>query len=71
MEVTSKITPATHPGLLGICLSGAGPTILALATDGFDRIAEDARKLFLEQGVQVDWKLLDIVKEGRSVEYAK
>ena len=71
MEVTSKITPATHPGLLGICLSGAGPTILALATDGFDRIAEDARKLFLEQGVQVDWKLLDIVKEGSSVEYAK
>ena len=71
MEVTSKITPATHPGLLGICLSGAGPTILALATDGFDRIAEDARKLFLEQGVQVDWKLLDIVREGSSVEYAK
>ena len=71
MEVTSKITPATHPGVLGICLSGAGPTILALATDGFDRIAEDARKLFLEQGVQVDWKLLDIVKEGSSVEYAK
>lgn len=24
------MTPATHPGLLGICLSGAGPTILAL-----------------------------------------
>lgn len=23
------MTPATHPGLLGICLSGAGPTILA------------------------------------------
>ncbi|KAG5722675.1 Homoserine kinase, partial [Termitomyces sp. T112] len=33
-EVTSRITPATHPGLLGICLSGAGPTILALATAG-------------------------------------
>lgn len=71
MEVTSKITPATHPGLLGICLSGAGPTILALATEGFERIAEDARKLFLEQGVEVDWKLLEIVKEGSSVEYVK
>ena len=71
MEVTSKITPATHQGLLGICLSGAGPTILALATDGFERIAEDARKLFLEQNVEVDWKLLDIVQEGSSVEYAK
>lgn len=71
MEVTSRITPATHPGLLGICLSGAGPTILALATEGFERIAEDARKLFLEQGVEVDWKLLEIVKEGSSVEYVK
>lgn len=26
------MTPATHPGLLGICLSGAGPTILALVS---------------------------------------
>lgn len=24
------MTPSTHPGLLGVCLSGAGPTILAL-----------------------------------------
>lgn len=23
------MTPSTHPGLLGVCLSGAGPTILA------------------------------------------
>ncbi|VDB95441.1 unnamed protein product [Peniophora sp. CBMAI 1063] len=69
MEVTSTITPATHPGLLGICLSGAGPTILALATGGFERIAEDARSLFLQQGVEVDWKLLEIVKEGSSIEY--
>lgn len=27
------MTPATHPGLLGICLSGAGPTILALVSN--------------------------------------
>lgn len=26
----NTMTPSTHPGLLGICLSGAGPTILAL-----------------------------------------
>lgn len=26
------MTPSTHPGLLGICLSGAGPTILALVS---------------------------------------
>jgi homoserine kinase len=27
------MTPTTHPGLLGICLSGAGPTILALVSN--------------------------------------
>ncbi|KAG5650073.1 hypothetical protein H0H81_000879 [Sphagnurus paluster] len=66
-EVTSRITPATHPGLLGICLSGAGPTILALATGGFDAIAEDARAIFREQGIEIDWKVLDVVG-GSTVE---
>ncbi|KAJ7226015.1 GHMP kinase [Mycena pura] len=60
-EVTSLITPMTHPGLLGICLSGAGPTILALATHGFEAIAEDARSIFKEKGVDIDWKLLTVV----------
>jgi homoserine kinase len=59
-EVTSLITPATHPGLLGICLSGAGPTILALATAGFEAIGEDARAIFKSTGVEIDWKLLTI-----------
>jgi homoserine kinase len=45
---------------LGICLSGAGPTILALATEGFERIAEDARAIFKSKGVEVDWKLLEV-----------
>lgn len=58
-EVTQSLTPLTHPGLLGVCLSGAGPTILALATGGFEKIATDAAQIFAEQGVQVDWKLLD------------
>lgn len=60
-EVTSNITPSSHPGLLGICLSGAGPTILALATKGFDLIAEDARAIFREKGIEVDWKVLEVV----------
>ncbi|KAJ6626936.1 homoserine kinase [Mycena sp. CBHHK59/15] len=60
-EVTSSITPTTHPGLLGICLSGAGPTILALATRGFEAIAEDARAIFKKTGVEIDWKLLTVV----------
>jgi len=60
-EVTSSITPSTHPGLLGICLSGAGPTILALATHGFEAIAEDARKIFQSFNIAIDWKVLEVV----------
>ncbi|CAL1696610.1 unnamed protein product [Somion occarium] len=67
-EVTSNITPDTHPGLLGICLSGAGPTILALATGGYEAIAEDARKIFREKGIEVDWKVLTVTG-GTSLEH--
>ena len=42
-------------------MSGAGPTILALATEGFEAIAEDARSIFREQGIEVDWKVLEVV----------
>lgn len=66
-EVTSLITPATHPGLLGICLSGAGPTILALATGGFEAIAEDAGKIFQGFGISIDWKILEVA-EGSTVQ---
>lgn len=59
--VTSSLTPQSHPGLLGICLSGAGPTILALATHNFEAIAEGARAIFATENIQVDWKLLDVV----------
>ncbi|KXN87557.1 Homoserine kinase [Leucoagaricus sp. SymC.cos] len=67
-EVTSQITPATHPGLLGICLSGAGPTILALATGGFEAIAEDARAIFKQQGIKIDWKVLQVAGGSTVVE---
>ncbi|KAG9008840.1 hypothetical protein FRB94_012809 [Tulasnella sp. JGI-2019a] len=68
-DVLSSITPASHPGLLGICLSGAGPTILALATDGFEAIATSAEEVFRAAGVTVKWKVLTIAG-GSSVEYS-
>lgn len=54
------MTPSSHPGLLGICLSGAGPTILALAVSNFDVIASDVQKVFKSNGVDIDWKLLQV-----------
>ncbi|CAG8610496.1 16722_t:CDS:2 [Funneliformis mosseae] len=43
-EILSSVKPTSHPGLLGICLSGAGPTILALATNHFDKISDTITK---------------------------
>ena len=59
-EVLASVTPATHQGLLGICLSGAGPTILALATDGFDQIESTVRSVFRASGVEVVSKILEV-----------
>lgn len=59
-RILSSVTPSTHPGLLGICLSGAGPTILALATGGYTAIAEEAAKLFKEEGIEVVYNVLEI-----------
>ena len=71
-EVIESISPKSHPGLLGICLSGAGPTILALATGNFDHIAESIVELLTKQKVDgrpvtCEWKLLQPAEDGATV----
>ena len=58
-EIVESMTPETQPGLLGVCLSGAGPTILALATSNFDQIAERIIAKFAENKIVCNWKLLE------------
>jgi homoserine kinase len=40
-----------HPDLLGVCLSGAGPSIVALAEKNFEEIAQMLKDSFRETGV--------------------
>ena len=68
-EILTSVTPKTHPGLLGICLSGAGPTILALATDNFENIANEILAQFKQNNITCTWKLLEPVYEGATVVY--
>lgn len=64
-EILTTITPEKYDGLLGICLSGAGPTILALATKNFDQIAEAAMDVFKKQGgFTCFYQVLDVVTDG-------
>lgn len=67
-QVLQSMTPKTQPGLLGIALSGAGPTILALATDNFDEIADRIIKQFKEENIACQWKLLEPATDGATVE---
>ncbi|KAI9732948.1 MAG: hypothetical protein M1818_007381 [Claussenomyces sp. TS43310] len=67
-DILSSMTPKTQPGLLGICLSGAGPTILALATAHFDEIAGRIIAHFRREGISCQWKLLEPALGGATVE---
>ncbi len=73
-EILRSVTPTTHPGLLGVCLSGAGPTILALATHNFDSIAEslvshikEAYEAEKHRKIDCEWKLLEPAQDGTTV----
>ena len=68
-EILRSVTPDKNPGLLGICLSGAGPTILALATENFDSIANHLIAQFKKEGISCDWKLLEPAADGLTVSY--
>jgi homoserine kinase len=66
-EVLQSMTPKSHPGLMGICLSGAGPTILALATHNIEEIAGVILKTFKGEGIECDWKVLEPAEDGAVV----
>ena len=63
-EILKSVTPTSHPGLLGICLSGAGPTVLALATHNFEQIATHLLNEFKKENINCQWKLLEPAYEG-------
>lgn len=63
-EILASVTPKTHHGLLGICLSGAGPTILALATENFEDIATEIINRFSKENINCRWELLEPAYEG-------
>ncbi|KAI9600191.1 hypothetical protein KEM48_000605, partial [Puccinia striiformis f. sp. tritici PST-130] len=60
-RLTQELTPEKYPGLLGICLSGAGPTILCLATHNFEAIAHEIMSVWkTEANADCWWKVLEI-----------
>ncbi|KAI1205176.1 homoserine kinase [Annulohypoxylon truncatum] len=58
-EIVESMSPSSQEGLLGVCLSGAGPTILALATSNFEEIAERIISRFRQENIDCQWLILE------------
>jgi homoserine kinase len=54
------------PGLLGVALSGAGPSVVALATDRFDAIGKELAGRFERNGLAANFQTLEVAQEGFS-----
>lgn len=54
------------PGLLGVALSGAGPSVVALATDRFDSIGKELAGRFERNGLAAAFQTLEVAQEGFS-----
>jgi homoserine kinase len=54
----SEVLKFTHPDLLGLCLSGAGPAMLAFVRGDAQAVGEAIRDLLAQQGVQAQPHLL-------------
>ncbi|PWN89568.1 homoserine kinase [Acaromyces ingoldii] len=66
-RILASVTPSTHPGLLGICLSGAGPTILALASTSRPNqqaIADTICHEFSKEQITCHVQFLHVTTEG-------
>ncbi|GFP56939.1 hypothetical protein ACSS6W_004525 [Trichoderma asperelloides] len=62
-EIVESMSPKTTPGFLGVCLSGAGPTILALALSNYEDIANQIiatlRKHNEKKDLACQWLVLE------------
>ena len=64
-EVLVELRYDKYPGLLGTCLSGAGPSIMVLATQNFETIAQASIMILSEaQDVRYDWQVLELDPDG-------
>ncbi|MGH9450727.1 MAG: homoserine kinase [Terriglobia bacterium] len=60
----SEVLNLRMPGLLGVCLSGAGPSILALTKENGSAIGESIRQTLSDHGVKAETTLLSADNKG-------
>lgn len=59
------------PGLVGVALSGAGPSVIALALDHLPEIGEAIANNFRSRGMPATVRLLEVDREGQKTTVAR
>jgi len=62
--VLSEALALDHPAVLGVCLSGAGPSILALTRGRASEVAGLLQSLYDRQNVRCTVRTLEADQEG-------
>jgi homoserine kinase len=63
--LANALSTPRRPGLVGLALSGAGPSVLALASDHIDQIGEEIAECFRREGIDATARSLDVDGRGR------
>ena len=56
-----------YEGLLGVCLSGSGSSIMALAVSDFEALGRRMQSILEAKGVSSSVRVLDIDRQGGHV----
>lgn len=56
-----------QPGLVGLALSGSGPSVIALVSDRFAEIGAAIADAFRQRGTEATVRLLEVDDEGRKI----
>jgi homoserine kinase len=62
--LTEALATKPQPGLIGIALSGSGPSVIALATDHLEDIGATIAESFRSRGVPATVRLLEVDCDG-------
>ncbi|MCI0622884.1 MAG: homoserine kinase [Acidobacteria bacterium] len=67
LEEILRLNQADIPGLAGICLSGAGPSVLAFAEQNLDDIYRRVAAIFERHGIRSRRFELEVDNQGRTI----
>jgi homoserine kinase len=68
LEEALELAECDVPGLIGLALSGSGPTVIAFAATDLNRIADLIAERFHQRGISCQVRFLEVERQGRVVE---